>query len=91
LLALPWSDALWAALVAAAAAIGMAWLAATANRWSDRRRARGAEQLGETAILVLLRRAAGLSIDGTETNLWLIRHARVDGPRGVIHGPDRAG
>ncbi len=25
---------------------------------------------------------------GTETNLWLIRHARVDGPRGVIHGPD---
>ena len=25
---------------------------------------------------------------GTETNLWLIRHALVDGPRGVIHGPD---
>ena len=25
---------------------------------------------------------------GTETNLWLIRHAPVDGPRGVIHGPD---
>ena len=25
---------------------------------------------------------------GAETNLWLIRHARVDGPRGVIHGPD---
>ena len=24
----------------------------------------------------------------TETNLWLIRHAPVDGPRGVIHGPD---
>lgn len=24
----------------------------------------------------------------TETNLWLIRHAAVDGPRGVIHGPD---
>ena len=22
------------------------------------------------------------------TNLWLIRHAPVDGPRGVIHGPD---
>jgi alpha-ribazole phosphatase len=22
------------------------------------------------------------------TNLWLIRHAEVDGPRGVIHGPD---
>jgi alpha-ribazole phosphatase len=22
-----------------------------------------------------------------ETNLWLIRHAPVDGPRGVIHGP----
>jgi len=24
----------------------------------------------------------------TETNLWLVRHAPVDGPRGVIHGPD---
>ncbi|KRR22131.1 alpha-ribazole phosphatase [Bradyrhizobium lablabi] len=24
----------------------------------------------------------------TETKLWLIRHAPVDGPRGVIHGPD---
>jgi alpha-ribazole phosphatase len=23
-----------------------------------------------------------------ETNLWLIRHAPVDGPRGVVHGPD---
>ena len=25
---------------------------------------------------------------GVATNLWLIRHAPVDGPRGVIHGPD---
>ena len=25
---------------------------------------------------------------GTETNLWLIRHAPVDGPRDVIHVPD---
>ena len=24
----------------------------------------------------------------TVTQLWLIRHAPVDGPRGVIHGPD---
>jgi alpha-ribazole phosphatase len=24
----------------------------------------------------------------TETNFWLIRHAPVDGPRGVIHAPD---
>lgn len=23
-----------------------------------------------------------------ETHLWLVRHAPVDGPRGVIHGPD---
>jgi alpha-ribazole phosphatase len=23
-----------------------------------------------------------------ETNLWLIRHAPVDGPRGLIHGPE---
>ncbi len=25
---------------------------------------------------------------GVETNLWLVPHAPVDGPRGVIHGPD---
>jgi alpha-ribazole phosphatase len=25
---------------------------------------------------------------GVETNLWLIRHAPVDAPHGVIHGPD---
>jgi alpha-ribazole phosphatase len=25
---------------------------------------------------------------GVETNFWLIRHAPVDGPRGVIYGPD---
>jgi alpha-ribazole phosphatase len=25
---------------------------------------------------------------GSETKLWLIRHAPVDGPCGVIHGPD---
>lgn len=25
-----------------------------------------------------------------ETQLWLVRHAPVDGPRGVIHGPDAA-
>jgi alpha-ribazole phosphatase len=24
----------------------------------------------------------------TATNLWLVRHARVNGPRGVIHGPN---
>jgi alpha-ribazole phosphatase len=25
---------------------------------------------------------------GVATNLWLVRHAPVDGPRGVIHGPE---
>ncbi len=25
---------------------------------------------------------------GTKTNFWLVRHAPVDGPRGVIHGPE---
>ena len=25
---------------------------------------------------------------GGAANLWLIRHAPVDGPRGIIHGPD---
>jgi alpha-ribazole phosphatase len=27
---------------------------------------------------------------GTETKLWLVRHAPVDGPRGVIHGESAA-
>jgi alpha-ribazole phosphatase len=27
-------------------------------------------------------------MSATTTQLWLIRHAPVDGPRGVIHGPD---
>ncbi len=25
---------------------------------------------------------------GVESHLWLIRHALVDGPRGLVHGPD---
>src|SRR5207302_1795481 len=33
------------------------------------------------------RRTAGAAMNAP-TNLWLIRHAPVDGPRGVIHGPD---
>ena len=47
----------------------------------------GAEQVAETAILLLLAARLGGAMNG-ETNLWLIRHAPVDGPRGVIHGPD---
>ena len=47
----------------------------------------GAEQVGETAILVLLAARLGTRMSA-ETNLWLIRHAPVDGPRGVIHAPD---
>jgi len=54
LLALPGSDALWAALVAAAAAIGMAWLAQRQIGGQTGDVLGGAEQLGETAILVLL-------------------------------------
>ena len=54
LLALPGSDALWAALVAAAVAIGMAWLAQRQIGGQTGDVLGGAEQLGETAILVLL-------------------------------------
>jgi adenosylcobinamide-GDP ribazoletransferase len=54
LLALPWFDALCAALVAAAAAIGMAWLAQRQIGGQTGDVLGGAEQIGETAILVLL-------------------------------------
>jgi adenosylcobinamide-GDP ribazoletransferase len=58
LLALPWRDALGAALVAAACAIGMAWLSQRQIRGQTGDVLGGAEQLGETAILLLF--AAGL-------------------------------
>jgi adenosylcobinamide-GDP ribazoletransferase len=54
LLALPWSDALCAALVVAAVATGMAWLAQRQIGGQTGDVLGGAEQLGETAILVLL-------------------------------------
>jgi adenosylcobinamide-GDP ribazoletransferase len=54
LVALPWRDALGAALVAAACAIGMAWLAQRQIGGQTGDVLGGAEQLGETAILLLL-------------------------------------
>jgi adenosylcobinamide-GDP ribazoletransferase len=54
LLALPWRDALGAALVAAACAIGMAWLAQRQIGGQTGDVLGGAEQLSETAILLLL-------------------------------------
>jgi adenosylcobinamide-GDP ribazoletransferase len=54
LLSLPWIDALCAALVAAAASIGMAWLAQRQIGGQTGDVLGGAEQIGETAILVLL-------------------------------------
>jgi adenosylcobinamide-GDP ribazoletransferase len=54
LIALPWRDALGAALVAAACAIGMAWLAQRQIGGQTGDVLGGAEQLGETAILLLL-------------------------------------
>ncbi len=54
LAALPWRDALGAALVAAASAIGMAWLARRQIGGQTGDVLGGAEQLGETAILLLL-------------------------------------
>ena len=56
LLSLPWADALCAALAAAASAIGMAWLAQRQIGGQTGDVLGGTEQLGETAILVLLRR-----------------------------------
>ena len=54
LVALPWRDALGAALVAAACAVGMAWLAQRQIGGQTGDVLGGAEQLGETAILLLL-------------------------------------
>jgi adenosylcobinamide-GDP ribazoletransferase len=54
LLSLPWSSALWAALVAAAGALGMGLLAQRQIGGQTGDVLGGAEQVGETAILVLL-------------------------------------
>ena len=54
LVALSWRDALGASLVAAACAIGMAWLAQRQIGGQTGDVLGGAEQLGETAILLLL-------------------------------------
>ena len=54
LLSLPWTEALCAALVAAASAIGMAWLAQRQIGGQTGDVLGGVEQVGETAILVLL-------------------------------------
>jgi adenosylcobinamide-GDP ribazoletransferase len=54
LLVLPWFDALGAALVAAVAAIGMAWLAQRQIGGQTGDVLGAAEQVAETAILVTL-------------------------------------
>jgi adenosylcobinamide-GDP ribazoletransferase len=54
LLSLPWVEALCAALLAAACAVGMAWLARRQIGGQTGDLLGGAEQVGETAILVLL-------------------------------------
>jgi adenosylcobinamide-GDP ribazoletransferase len=54
LLALPWFEALCAALMAAVAAVGMAWLAQRQVGGQTGDVLGGAEQVAETAILVLL-------------------------------------
>ena len=54
LLSLPWANALWAALAAAPCAIGMAWLAQRQIGGQTGDVLGGAEQVAETAILVLL-------------------------------------
>jgi adenosylcobinamide-GDP ribazoletransferase len=54
LLSLSWTNALWAALAAGACAIGMVWLARRQIGGQTGDVLGGAEQLGETAILVLL-------------------------------------
>lgn len=54
LLALSWSNAFWAAVVAGASAAGMAWLAKRQIGGQTGDVLGGAEQLAETAVLVLL-------------------------------------
>jgi len=54
LIALPWRDALGAAIAAAACAVGMGWLAQRQIGGQTGDVLGGAEQLGETAILLLL-------------------------------------
>jgi adenosylcobinamide-GDP ribazoletransferase len=54
LLSLSWSSALWAALVAGLSGLGMAWLAQRQIGGQTGDVLGGAEQVGETAILVLL-------------------------------------
>jgi adenosylcobinamide-GDP ribazoletransferase len=54
LLSLPWINALAASLLALAAAIGMGWLAQRQIGGQTGDVLGGAEQVGETAILVLL-------------------------------------
>ena len=87
LLSLSWSNAFYAAVLAGLSGLGIAWLALRQIGGQTGDVLGGAEQVAETAILVLLRRTAGAAMNA-QTNLWLIRHAPVDGPRGVIHGPD---
>lgn len=54
LLALSWADAFWAAILAASSAAGMAWLARRQIGGQTGDVLGGAEQVAETAILVLL-------------------------------------
>src|SRR4051794_25122421 len=56
-----------------------------ADRRPDRRRAGWRRTSGRDRDP---RAAGGAARMSRETKLWLIRHAPVDGPRGVIHGPD---
>src|SRR5262249_42530994 len=60
---------------------------AAADRRPDRRRAWRRRAGGRDRDPRPARSTVGAALS-TETNLWLIRHAPVDGPRGVIHGPD---
>lgn len=48
----------------------------------------GAEQVAETAILVLLAARSGNAVTTTETESVADPARAVDGPRGVIHAPD---
>ena len=59
LFALSWANAFWSALVAGVSAIGMAWLASRQIGGQTGDVLGGAEQVAETAILLLL--AARLS------------------------------
>src|SRR5439155_21200986 len=73
LLALSWANMFWTAVVTALSAICMAWLAKRQIGGQTGDVLGAAEQVAETAVLLLVAARFGRRMSA-ETNLWLIRH-----------------